>query len=45
MAGLSSLESGRTKMENTVLDGLGLRERKLEDIQLNTLTIYCFHGE
>jgi len=39
MVGLLSLESccGRPKMRNSILEGL--RERKLEDIQLDTLVI------
>jgi len=39
MVGLLSLESccGRPKMRNSVLEGL--RERKFEDIQLDTLAI------
>jgi len=39
MVGLLSLESycGRSKMRNSVLEGL--RDRKLEDLQLDTLAI------
>jgi len=39
MVGLLSLEScGRPKIRNSVLEGL--RHRKLDDIQLDTLVIY-----